>query len=112
MTTNTEELIKVSVPMFLLAGMDQKGENFSAKVLSHEGTELQLEVGGVTTTTKVPNQKKHFKTNTVLIFDKDGALVGTGSTTDIYKKAAVTKVETAQAPRRTGSAGYRENKLF
>ena len=109
---NTENLIKITVPLFLLAGMNQKDGNFSAKVLSHEGSELQLEVGGTSVTTKVTNQKKHYKTNTVLIFSGEGELIGIESTGDAFKEAKKAAVATTTQSRGTGSRDYRDNKLF
>lgn len=109
---NTETLITVSVPLFLLAGMAKKGDQFVATVVSHEGKELTLDVSGTVAKIQVANQKRFFRKNLGLVFNAEGALVDTNDSDDIYQPAPVQAVAAAPAPRSTGSNEYRTNKLF
>lgn len=108
----TETLINVTVPLFLLSGMEKKDNNFVAKVVSHEGKALTLDVSGTEAKTEVADQKKYFKKGVSLIFNSDGLLIATEVEGSVYKASATERVAASPAPRSTGSNEYRKNKLF
>ena len=114
MTTKTENvLLDLSVPLFLLAGMDKHGDDLhAATVVSHTNKELKLDVSGSEVKAKVSATENHYKDGTRLVFNKDGKLVDVATQGQVFKKAEKAKGTTASSPSKTGSTDLRKNKLF
>lgn len=108
----TDNLIAFSVPTFALTGMATIDGKPSAKVLSHDGKEIKLDVSGSQVVVGLVS-KERYAEGTILLFNDDGSVAGyEDNGKDVIVKPQKTTTKTAEhGARSSGSTQYRKDDI-
>lgn len=113
----TDNLIAFSVPAFILSGMGMTDTEVNgtkvllraAKVISHDGKELKLNVSGSQIVIPLESETQ-YSAGLTLLFDDQGAVYGyKDEGVAVVKPQVVETREAASTSRRSGSLDYRKD---